>query len=102
MRRELQGVDQIAVRAAGGDPQFVEELKRLVAEYVTVSDSANVVIRFDGSVERLGVGRKRRSAEATVIKGGRVIFRYRLGPETYRVGDNPAEAFVRVLSDAFD
>jgi len=36
----------------------------------------------------------------TVSKGGRVIFRYQLGPEEYRVGDNPAEAFGRVLADA--
>jgi hypothetical protein len=57
------------------------------------------VIRFDGALDRLGRGRKRRSASASIVKNGRTVFRYELKPEEYRVGDDPAEAFARILGD---
>ena len=47
---------------------------------------APVVIRFDGTFDRLGRGRKRRAAVATVEKDGRTIFRYELPDETYASG----------------
>jgi hypothetical protein len=60
-----------------------------------------LVIRFEGTIDRLGRGRKRREAHAAILKNGRVIFRYDLPSETYRVGSTPVEAFVSVLGDAF-
>jgi hypothetical protein len=50
----------------------------------------------------MSIGRKRRSAHASISRNGRVVFRYELPPETYRVGDNPAEAFARILGDAIE
>ena len=58
-------------------------------------------IRFNGRNERLGAGRKRRFAQATVEKNGRVIFRYELPDEVYRVGQSSVEAFANVLGEAF-
>ncbi|HJT17056.1 MAG TPA: hypothetical protein VJ853_06705, partial [Thermoanaerobaculia bacterium] len=68
---------------------------------LTVADDAPVTVHFTGSLEHLRFGRKRREGHATITKNGRTIFRYELKPEEYRVGDNPAEAFARVLSDVF-
>ncbi len=66
---------------------------------LTVTEGADTVINFDGTLERLGRGKKRRAAQATVSRNGRVVFRYELPAEEYRVGDTPAEAFARVFSD---
>ena len=41
-----------------------------------------------------------RAAQATVEKNGKVIFRYQLPDEIYRVGQTPAEAFASVLGSA--
>ena len=61
-----------------------------------------MVVRFAGTNERRGRGIKRRAAVATVEKNGRVIFRYQLPDELYRVGDSSPEAFARVLSQLID
>jgi eukaryotic-like serine/threonine-protein kinase len=101
LRQHLSGVTKIAVR--GSNPEMVQHLTtRLQKELsnVTVADSADTIVNFDGVLERLGRGKKRRSAQATISKNGRVIFRYEMPPEEYRVGDTPAEAFARVLTDA--
>lgn len=97
-RQELQGTRQFALRA--GSMQV--ELARAIREHFADAEFvpyAPVVIRFDGTMERLGRGRKRRAATATVLKNDRVVFRYELPDEVYRVGMTPPEAFSNVLSD---
>ena len=84
----------------GSDGTWTAELARILTRHdVAVADDADVVIHFDGALERLGRGRKRRSASASISKNGRTVFRYELKPEEYRVGDDPAEAFARILGD---
>jgi len=96
-KRELGSVSQIAVRGSGGDADLTTKLVNIVKGQVGVSDSANVVIEFNGHIERRGFGRKTRSGNATISKGGQVLLRYEMPAENYRTGDDPAEAFARVL-----
>jgi serine/threonine-protein kinase len=98
-RRDLGSTSRIAIRGTG-DAQQTATLVSLVKDEVTVSEGAPVVVEFNGTVERRGMGRKRRSAQATIRKDGRIVFRYEMMPEDYRVGDDPAEAFARVLIEA--
>ncbi|MEA2488538.1 MAG: eukaryotic-like serine/threonine-protein kinase [Acidobacteriota bacterium] len=100
LKNELAGVQRIAVRGGLMQLQLAAALRHEFPN-LEVVPSANVVIRFDGTIERLGRGRKRREAHAAILKNGRVIFRYDLPSETYRVGSTPVEAFVSVLGDAF-
>jgi hypothetical protein len=94
----LAGTKRVAVRAS--DARWSAELTRqLIRHDIAVADDADVIIHFDGALEHLGRGRKRRSASASVTKSGRTVFRYELKPEEYRVGDDPAEAFARILGD---
>ena len=67
---------------------------------IEFAGEADVVIRFNGRNDRLGAGRRRRCADAVVEKNGRVIFRYELPEETYRVGQSSVEAFASVLGEA--
>lgn len=97
-RRELGSVSSIAVRGEG-DSDLTTKLVNIVKGKVGVSDSSDVVINFNGHIERRGFGRKTRSANATISKNGQVLFRYEMAPENYRTGDDPAEAFARVLMD---
>ena len=99
LREEVQGVQRVALHAV----TMQEELAKMLREELSleVADSAAVVIRFDGTFERLGRGRKKRAATATIAKDGRLVFRYHLPEIVYRVGLTPAEAFTRVISDAF-
>jgi len=100
-RQQLHGVTTVAVQASGDadlQSRLVELLKH---DGLTVSDAADVVIRFNGSVERQRFGRKLRAGTATIAKHGRVVFHYELPSQEYRVGDNPAEAFARVAGDLF-
>jgi len=100
LKSAFSGVSRVALEGSG-DALQTKILGALLSNRgVTVAEGADVTINFNGTVKRLGFGRKSRAANATVSKGGRVIFRYQLGPEEYRVGDNPAEAFGRVLADA--
>ena len=101
LRRETAGVRRIAVHGGAMQDELVKALKEEFPR-LEISDSAPVVIRFDGVLERLGRGRKRRAATATITKNGRVIFRYELPSEVFRVGMTPPEAFVRVLTDAVE
>ena len=96
-KRELGSVSQIAIRGSGGDADLTTKLVNVVKGQVSVSDSANVVIEFNGHIERRGFGRKTRSGSATISKGGQVLLRYEMPAENYRTGDDPAEAFARVL-----
>jgi serine/threonine-protein kinase len=98
--RQLQGVNRVAIRSSNSEMReaLVERIGRETG--LTVSDSATTVIDWDATLEDRGRGRKRRAASATISKNGRVIFKYRLPSEDFRVGDTPAEAFARVLYDA--
>ncbi|PYQ58960.1 MAG: hypothetical protein DMF58_13435 [Acidobacteria bacterium] len=100
-RERLHNVTRVALDARG-DTDLVAQLRdRLAGLNLTVVDRADVIIRFYGTVTHLRFGRKMRAGEATILKNGRPIFRYQMKAEQYRVGDNPAEAFARVLSDVF-
>ncbi|HEX6160834.1 MAG TPA: serine/threonine-protein kinase [Thermoanaerobaculia bacterium] len=99
LQNELRGTTRVSIRGSGA----LQLAAALRAEFpnVTITDEASVVIRFDGTLERLGRGRKRREGHAVITKNGRVVFRYQLPSEVYRVGSTPVEAFVSVLGDAF-
>ena len=99
LRDELRGTTTVALRAGGMQVEVMRALRDHFPE-IQFEAYAPVVIRFEGAFDRLGRGRKRRSAVATVEKNGSVIFRYELPDETYRVGMAPAEAFARVLAHA--
>jgi eukaryotic-like serine/threonine-protein kinase len=99
LRDALQGTNTVALRAGGMQVELMRALRDNF-EGIQFEPYAPVVIRFQGQFDRLGRGRKRRSAVATVEKDGQVVFRYELPDETYRVGMTPAESFARVLADA--
>jgi eukaryotic-like serine/threonine-protein kinase len=99
LREELRGTKTVALRAGGMQVEVMRELRDNFPD-IQFEAYAPVVIRFQGTFDRLGRGRKRRNAVATVEKNGRVVFRYELPDETYRVGMTPAESFARVLADA--
>ncbi|MGN6184593.1 MAG: serine/threonine protein kinase [Thermoanaerobaculia bacterium] len=99
LQQELAGTTRIVVH--GGAMQA--ELERALREeypHVEIVSSAPVVIDFEGLLEQKGRGRKTRYANATIRKNGRVVFRYLLPTEIYRVGNTPVEAFVNKLEDA--
>lgn len=98
LREQLAGVKTIALR--GGEADLLSQLQASLKDRVTIASDAEVTVDFNGKLERLGRGRKRRSATVTISKHGHAFFQYELPPEEYRVGDNPAEAFARVLKDA--
>ncbi len=100
-RARLSGVTRVSLDARG-DADLIKELHDSLSKMnLTVTDGADVTIRFYGKVTHLRFGRKQRAAEASILKRGQTIFHYEMKPEEYRVGDNPAEAFARVLSDVF-
>ncbi len=99
-RQKLHGTTRVAVHAT--NPDMLKDLTKALEHLgLTVSDGADTSIDFDGVLERAGLGKKRRSAKASITKNGHVVFRYELAPEVYRVGDTPVEAFARVLGDVF-
>jgi serine/threonine-protein kinase len=100
LRDAVQGVNRVSIQGGAMQGELIAALKEAVPS-LTVTDSADVVIRFDGTFERLARGRKRRAAQATITRRGRTIFRYELPEEVYRVGMSPAEAFANTLSNAF-
>jgi len=101
LRTQLQGVTRVAVQGGAMQDELSKALKHEIPT-LNIADRADVVIRFDGTLEHLGRGRKRRAAHASIVKNGRVIFRYEMPDETYRVGDSPAEAFASLMSNAFE
>jgi serine/threonine-protein kinase len=99
LRQQIGGVTRVYL--TGGDAEMIKQLSdALRGRGVSVGEGAPVEIRFTGSVESHGFGKKSRSATATIRKNGRPIFQYVMPREDYRVGDSPAEAFARILSDA--
>jgi hypothetical protein len=102
-RRYLAGARRVAIHGSG-DRKLTAELRdyfRKEIRNVSLSDKADVVIDFMGRLDHPR-GKKRRTAIVTVSRDDQEIFRYKLGPEEYRVGDDPAEAFSRVASDLFE
>src|SRR3954451_6000823 len=99
LRQQIAGATRIGL--SGGDAEMINELSNaLRGRGVSIGECAPIEIRFTGSVAHHGLGRKSRSANATVKKNGRPIFNYVMPREDYRVGDSPAEAFARILTDA--
>jgi serine/threonine-protein kinase len=99
LHQQIAGTTRIAV--SGGDAEMINELANaLRSRGISIGEGAPIEIRFTGSVSHHGLGRKSRSANATVKKNGRPIFNYVMPREDYRVGDSPAEAFARILTDA--
>jgi len=101
LRSQLHGVNRIALQAGAMQDELAKALQHEIPS-LTIADSADVVIRFEGTLEHLGRGRKRRAATASVVKNGRVVFRYEMPSEEYRVGSTPVEAFTDVFSSAID
>ena len=102
LRRNLRGTKSMSLRGGAMRDELYRAMRDQLPD-MEFDGEADVIVRFEGSNERTGrVGRKRRSALATVSKGGRVIFRYELPPEDYRVGDSAAEAFARVIANAIE
>jgi hypothetical protein len=102
LRRNLRGTKSMSLRGGGMRDELYRAMRDQLPD-MEFDGEADVIVRFEGTNERAGrVGRKRRSALATVSKGGRVIFRYELPPEDYRVGDSAAEAFARVIANALE
>ncbi|HEX7422063.1 MAG TPA: protein kinase [Thermoanaerobaculia bacterium] len=101
LKQQLQGVTRIAVHANNAEmlKGLTDRLKKDVSS-VTIADGAETTVDFNGVLDHIGRGKKRRSAQASVSKNGRVIFRYEMPAEEYRVGDTPAEAFARILGEA--
>jgi eukaryotic-like serine/threonine-protein kinase len=100
LREEVKGIRTVEVHAGAMQEQLVRSLKDHMPHLEIVS-SAAVVIRFEGTLERLGMGRKRREGRGTVTRDGKVVFSYELPDQVFRVGMTPYDAFSRVLSDAF-
>jgi serine/threonine-protein kinase len=99
LRQQVAGTTRVAL--TGGDAEMINELSNaLRGRGISIGEGAPIEIRFTGSVARHGLGRKTRSANATVKKNGRPIFNYLMPREEYRVGDSPAEAFSRIFIDA--
>ncbi len=101
LRRALRGTNVVALRAGGMTPELARALREEFPD-LRFEAEADVVIRFEGKFERRPRALKRRAATATVSKNGRVIFRYQLPDEVYRVGMSPAESFARVLANAMN
>jgi len=99
LRRELAGVTRVELHGGAMQNELARAMRKNFPR-LEIADDAPVVIRFHGEMERIGRGRKRRAAFATIAKNGRIIFRYRLPNEVFRVGMHPQDAFARVLSDA--
>jgi hypothetical protein len=101
LRRELRGTTTVALRAGGMTAELTRALRERFPN-IRFAAVAPVVIRFNGRTDRLGAGRRRRHATAVIEKNGRVIFRYELPDEVYRVGQGSVEAFANVLGEAFE
>jgi serine/threonine-protein kinase len=99
LHQQIAGATRVYI--SGGDAEMILQISNALRKRgISISEGSPVEIRFTGSVESHGFGRKSRSATATIKKNGRPIFQYVMPREDYRVGDSPAEAFSRILSDA--
>jgi serine/threonine-protein kinase len=95
LRNQVRGVK--SVEAHGDD--LVDALKTEMPN-LEIVDNANVEIRFSGRFD-VSRGIRTREGHGTVLKNGRVIFRWEMPGETTKFGTPPWNAFARTLSDAF-
>jgi len=101
-KMNLRNVRQVSVHGPG-NPLLTRQLIDLLTDNgLAVVEGADVVISFQGHVDRGRLGRKRRAGEVTITRHGRPVLRYVLPAEEYRVGDNPAEAFSRIVGELFE
>jgi hypothetical protein len=99
---QLRNVWQVSLAGTPDPPSLLKQLgEQLKKNRIAVVERADVAIHFDGKLDRGSVGRRRRAAEVTITRIGRPVLRYVLPSEEYRVGDNPAEAFIRNVQDEF-
>jgi len=99
LHQQIGGTTRVSL--TGGDAEMINQLSNaLRGRGISIREGEVVEIRFTGSVNPHGFGRKSRSGNATIKKNGRPIFQYVMPREEYRVGDSPAEAFARILVDA--
>src|SRR5207253_1230874 len=75
LRTQLQGVKSVSIQAGAMQDELTKSVQHELPN-LAVADGADVAIRFDGTLEHIGRGRKRRAAQASIVKNGRVIFRY--------------------------
>lgn len=101
LRRALRGTTKMSLRGGAMRDELYQAMRGQLPD-MEFDGEADVVVRFEGTMERRGRFVKRRAAQATVSKGGRVIFRYELPAEDYRAGDTAAEAFARVIANAVE
>jgi len=101
LRRELTGTRRMEIHGGAMEAELIRNLKEQFPALELV-DGAAVVLHFKGVMQPVGLGRKKRAGTATITKNGRLIFRYELPEEVFRVGAHPPEAFVSVLSDALE
>ena len=102
LRRELRGTKAMSLRGGAMRDELYRAMRDQLPD-MEFDGEADVIVRFEGTMERRGrLGLKRRAAQATITKGGRVIFRYELPAEDYRAGDTAAEAFARVVANAVE
>jgi serine/threonine protein kinase len=95
LRNQVRGVKN--VEAHGED--LVDALQTEMPN-LEIVDNANVEIRFSGRFD-VSRGIRTREGHGTVLKNGRVIFRWEMPGETLKYGTPPWNAFARTLSDAF-
>ncbi len=102
-KTQLQNVWQVSLAGTVDPPELTKQLGELLnRNRIVVVEHADVAIHFDGTLDRGRLGRKHRAAEATITRNGRPVLRYVLPSEEYRVGDNPAEAFVGIMRHVFN
>src|SRR5436190_709488 len=95
LRNQVRGVKN--VEAHGDD---IVDAIQTEMPYLNIVGDANVEIRFSGSFD-VSRGIRTREGHGTVLKIGRVIFRWELPRETTKFGAPAQNAFARTLSDAF-
>ena len=95
LRSQVRGVTR--VEAHGED--LVDAIRTEMPD-LEIVDNANVEIRFSGRFDT-SRGIRTREGHGTVLKNGRVIFKWDLPGESTKFGTPPWNAFARTLSDAF-
>ena len=95
LRNQVRGVKN--VEAHGED---LADAIQTEMPYLNIVSNANVEIRFSGSFD-VSRGIRTREGHGTVLKNGRIIFKWELPRESTKFGAPAQNAFARTLSDAF-